>query len=233
MTTNALVFDRDGVLTYFELAEAAAFFQPLLPISIWEMAREWQLFGETCGFPSSVDRERSFFAAFWQQVRARHGLSATQFEALLAFDYTRFVRPFPDARPALRHARQAGYRIGVLSNFSLASLDASLQAAGLADNIHVACAAPVIGAAKPARAAYEHIATALAVEPDACLFFDDEPDCVEGARDAGMCAYLVDRHRQDSDLAAGTIHSLAMLPVVLAWHRRDQATMSPPPVWPD
>lgn len=230
MTTPALVFDRDGVLTYFELAEAAAFFRPLLPMSIWELAREWQLFGEKWGFPTSVDRERNFFAAFWQQVRDRHGLSSAQHEALLVLDYTRFVRPFPDAQPALRHARQTGYRIGVLSNFSLASLDTSLQAAGLADNIHVACAAPVIGASKPARAAYEHIATALTVKPCDCLFFDDEPDCVEGARIAGMCAYLVDRRRQDSDLAAGIIHSLAMLPAVLAWHRREHVTMEPLPV---
>ncbi|MCO5243911.1 MAG: HAD-IA family hydrolase [Anaerolineae bacterium] len=215
MATRALIFDRDGVLTYFELVEAAAFFRPLLPISIWEMAREWQAFGEEQGFPTSVDHERSFFADFWDRERVRHNLSPAQYEALLTLDYTRFVRAFPDSQPALRHARQAGYRIGVLSNFSLASLDASLHAAGLADDIDTACAATVIGASKPARPAYEQIAAALGVEPEACLFFDDEPLCVEGARAAGMCAYLVDRHRQESDLAGNVIHSLAMLPALL------------------
>ena len=153
MAIRALIFDRDGVLTYFELAEAAAFFRPLLPISIWEMAQEWQAFGEERGFPMSVEDERHFFAAFWEQERARHDLAPAQYEALLALDYTRFIRPVADAAAALRQARQAGYRIGVLSNFSLACLDASLRAAGLAQSVDAACAATVIGASKPHRAA--------------------------------------------------------------------------------
>lgn len=216
MAIRALIFDRDGVLTYFELAEAAAFFRPLLPISIWEMAQEWQAFGEERGFPTSVEDERRFFAAFWEQERARHDLSPAQYEALLALDYTRFIRPFADAAAALRQARQAGYRIGVLSNFSLASLDASLRAAGLAQSVDAACAATVIGASKPQRAAYERIATMLRVEVHECLFFDDEPICVAGAQAAGMCACLVERRRQDSDVTAGVIHSLQMVPAVIA-----------------
>jgi len=215
MAIRALIFDRDGVLTYFALAEAAAFFRPLLPISIWEMAQEWQAFGEERGFPTSVDDERRFFAAFWEQECARHSLSPAQYEALLALDYTHFVRPFADAEAALRQARQAGYRTGVLSNFSLASLDASLHAAGLAESVDAACAATVIGASKPQPAAYDRIAAMLMVEPHECLFFDDEPICVAGAQAAGMYACLVDRRRQDSDVAAGVIHSLEMVPAVI------------------
>lgn len=216
MAIRALVFDRDGVLTYFKLAAAAEFFAPLLPISVWEMAQQWQEFGETHGFPDSMEAERTFFAAFWGQMRLRHGLSPAQHAALLALDYTQFVGAFPDARPALRWARQAGYRIGVLSNFSLASLDASLRAAGLADEIDAACAATVIGAAKPHPAAYRSIAAALGVAPGECLFFDDELLCVEGAIAAGMRGYLVDRGR-GSMPASGVIHGLDVLPT-LAGH---------------
>ena len=210
MTIRALIFDRDGVLTYFDLAAAATFFAPLLPISVWDMAQQWQAFGETHGFPNSMAAERTFFAAFWAQMRLRHGLSLAQHDALLALDYTQFVRAFADARPALRWGRQAGYRIGVLSNFTLASLDASLRAAGLADEIDAACAASVIGVAKPHPAAYRTIAAALHVAPDECMFFDDEALCVEGAAAAGMHGYLVDR-RQASAMAAGVIHSLDLL----------------------
>ncbi len=208
MTIRALIFDRDGVLTYFDLAAAATFFAPLLPISVWEMAAQWQEFGETHGFPSSVEAEHTFFAAFWAQMRLRHGLSPAQHDALLALDYTQFVRAFPDARPALHWAHQAGFRTGVLSNFTLASLDASLCAAGLAGEIDAACAATVIGAAKPYPAAYRAIAATLGVAPGECLFFDDELICVEGAAAAGMRGYLVDRRQGP---AAGIIHSLDLL----------------------
>ena len=208
MTSRALIFDRDGVLTYFDLAAAATFFAPLLPISVWEMAAQWQEFGETHGFPSSVEAEHTFFAAFWAQMRLRHGLSPAQHDALLALDYTQFVRAFPDARPALHWAHQAGFRTGVLSNFTLASLDASLCAAGLAGEIDAACAATVIGAAKPYPAAYRAIAATLGVAPGECLFFDDELICVEGAAAAGMRGYLVDRRQGP---AAGIIHSLDLL----------------------
>lgn len=213
MTIRALIFDRDGVLTYFDLAAAATFFAPLLPISVWEMAAQWQEFGATHGFPNSVEAERTFFAAFWAQMRLRHGLSPAQHDALLALDYTQFVRAFPDARPALHWAHQAGYYIGVLSNFTLASLDASLHAAGLAGEIDAACAATVIGAAKPHPAAYRTIAAALGVAPEECIFFDDEALCVEGAVAAGMRGCLVDRRQTSA--TAGIIHSLDLLQTLM------------------
>lgn len=216
MKYNALIFDRDGVLTYFDLVAAADFFQPLLPISVWEMAKEWQAFGEKWGFPDSLSAEQRFFAAFWAELAERHRLTTNQSGALHTLDYTRFVRAFPDAHPALQSGRTAGYRIGVLSNFSLASLAPSLAAAGLADLVDAACAATVIGAAKPQRAAYAIAAKALGVEPQTCLFFDDELACVEGARSAGMWGFLVDRH---STAAPGpdAVTTLHCLPALLGF----------------
>ncbi|MFO7633358.1 MAG: HAD-IA family hydrolase [Caldilinea sp.] len=215
MAVRALIFDRDGVLTYFDVAAAAAFFQPLLPISVWELAEEWQRHGEWRGFPNSLAAERHFFTGFWNELSDRFQVTAVQRSALLSLDYTRFICAFPDARRALSHARQAGYRIGVLSNFSLASLDVSLAAAGLADLVDAACAATVIGAAKPARAAYVAAATALDVEPHECLFFDDEPVCVEGARAIGMHSYLVERRPQDSSPSSSTVAGLDAVPALL------------------
>lgn len=214
MTTRALLFDRDGVLTYFDVPAATTFFAPLLPISVWEIAHAWQQFGARHGFPASPAAERSFFASFWDEIADHYQVAAPVRATLHALDYTRFVCAFPDARPALTLARDAGYRIGVLSNFSLASLDASLAAAGLADLVDASCAATVIGATKPHFAAYATAAAALGVERHECLFFDDETVCVTGARDAGMRAWLVDRAGRSATYD-GVLHSLHEVATVL------------------
>ena len=107
-------------------------------------------------------------------------------------------------------------KVGVLSNFSLASLDASLRTTGLAPWIDAACAATVIGVAKPNPDAYRIAAAALGVAPADCLFFDDEQECVDGARRVGMTAYRVDRRRATHDLDAGVVADLSALPALIA-----------------
>jgi putative hydrolase of the HAD superfamily len=48
-----------------------------------------------------------------------------------------------------------------------------------------------IGARKPDRAAFEHVARAIGVAPEAILFFDDTEENIRGARAIGMPAVLV------------------------------------------
>jgi HAD superfamily hydrolase (TIGR01509 family) len=215
MNFRAIIVDRDGVLTDFEMAPAAAYFSPLLPISLWEMSDRWEAWGAKVGFPRNMAEERRFFAGFWDALADEFGLSEAARAALHAFDYTSYLRPFADVRPALDAAQQAGLKIGVLSNFTLASLEPSLEATGLADAVDAACAATVIGASKPDVKAYRIAAAALGVEPRECLFFDDEQPCVDGARAAGMTAYLVDRRRNEHDLAQGVVCDLSGIAAAL------------------
>ncbi|HMA37053.1 MAG TPA: HAD-IA family hydrolase [Chloroflexia bacterium] len=212
---QAVILDRDGVLTDFDLGAALVFFQPLLPLSLDELAQRWQRWGERVGFPRDLAAEQGFWQGFWDTLCDDLALSRAVREQLQRFDYTTLVRPFPDVRPALLTARAHGVRVGVLSNFSLASLDASLEAAGLADLVDVAAAAPVIGASKPAPAAYQYLLTRLGVGAAECLFFDDELPCVEGARALGLAAYLVQRRRQDHALAQGIVRDLSALPLLI------------------
>ena len=98
-----------------------------------------------------------------------------------------------DAVALMRDARAAGRRVGVLSNdaYSImgreffagrpefAELDAFVDAVD-------------IGVRKPEPAAYQRAAEALGVAPDQVVFLDDTPECVDGARAAGMHAIQVD-----------------------------------------
>jgi glucose-1-phosphatase len=47
-----------------------------------------------------------------------------------------------------------------------------------------------IGLMKPDRSVYEFVISDLGLEPEAILFFDDNPECVEAARDLGLRAYV-------------------------------------------
>jgi len=207
-TTAAVLFDRDGVLTYFDVDAAVEFFRPLLPISLTEIARRWQALGTTIGFPRNLGEERLFWAAFWDQLSAEFVLTAEQRATLGALDYTRFIVPYPEVRSVLVQLRAQNIQLGVLSNFSLASLEQSLVTAGLAEYFEIACSAAVTGAAKPNPQAYQIALDALQVAPGQCLFFDDEADCVEGARSMGLLAFLVDRRAPAHNLAQGVIANL-------------------------
>ena len=212
---QAAIFDRDGVLTYFDQEAAMTYFRRLMPIDIPELARRWRQWGLKVGFPSSVEAEVIFWQGYWEQLCTDLGLDDAIRAELQAFDYTSVVRAYPDARPALIHARSRGLRIGVLSNFSLATLEASLHAAGLADLVDAVCAAPVIGASKPEPAAYHQVLSDLGVKAESAIFFDDEIPCVDGARALGIRAFQVDRSAVADDLAMDIIRDLTSLPALL------------------
>ncbi len=215
MSFRAVILDRDGVLSTFDVEGSAHFFASRLPISVWEISARWQAWGERIGFPRSVEEETRFFHSFWDALCDELQASRDVRAELHSFDYTRYVVAFPDVLPALHAVRRAGLRVGVLSNFSLASLDATLVAMGLDGLVDAACAATVIGAAKPDPMAYRIAAERLGVAPEECLFLDDELECVEGARAVGMTAYRVDRSRQTHALDQGVVADLTILPDLL------------------
>jgi putative hydrolase of the HAD superfamily len=212
---RAVILDRDGVLTHFDVPMLQAFFEPLVRLPLAELAQRWQGWCERGAGPRTLAQETAFWAEFWDGVADELALAPSARAQLRAFDYTRAIRAFPDVRAALTQARLRGLRVGVLSNFPLASLDASLRAAGVADLVDVACSASVIGAAKPAASAYLAATQALGVEPSECLFFDDEPLCVEGARALGIRAYRVDRTRAAHALDEDVVRGLDALPEIL------------------
>ena len=205
---QAVLFDRDGVLTYFDVESATAFFRPLIPITVYELGARWHTMGAEHGFPRNLAEEQAFFARFWKQIASEFALTPQQSATLEALDYTRFIVPYPEVRMVVQQLRAANIRMGVLSNFSMASLEQSLVTVGLAEFFAVVCAAPVIGAAKPSVEAYETALAAMQTKPESCLFFDDEVQYVEGARGLGIRAYLVDRGSNAHDLQHAVVANL-------------------------
>ena len=193
-----------------------AFLEPIVGLSLDEIAQRWWQWSDPTEAPTDLVEEQALFDGFWDILANDLQLTPEQRARLYQFDYTTIVKAHPDARPALLAARQHGLRVGVLSNFELASIDASLESAGLADLVDCAFAAPVIGVAKPDVEAYLTVSRALGVPAEQCLYFDDELPSVEGARAAGMHAYHVNRDLTEHDLGKNMVCNLSVIPLLFA-----------------
>lgn len=215
MTPLAVVFDRDGVLTTTDHARFARDVLARIPLPEVELARRWRAWLGGRALRDAPD-EAVAIEGFLRALANELGLDRGRQRALASIDYTGCVRAFGDARGALVETRRRGLRAGVLTNNSAGvSPRRMLAAAGLDELIDVALSSQMIGAAKPEPAAYHAIAKALDVPASRCLFFDDAGDRVEGARVAGMAAWLVDRTRADHRLELAIVHDLSALSAIL------------------
>jgi putative hydrolase of the HAD superfamily len=123
---------------------------------------------------------------------------------------------YPDAAPALRALREAGWARVVVSNWD-ASLHERLAETGLAELLDGAIASAELGAAKPDGAIFARgLALAGAAAGDAWHVGDDVQADVEGAVAAGIRAVLIARDRDPPALdGVPVIAGLDELPALL------------------
>jgi putative hydrolase of the HAD superfamily len=211
-----VLFDRDGVLLTVDGAALAKALPSDPNFPRGELASRWAAWLGGHVLDGAIE-ERTAIRAFLSAIASEMGLSGAERDRLASFDYAGYVRAYPDAAPALEAARRAGLRVGVLTNNSaLLSAARMLEVAGLSSLVDVVTSAQILGAAKPAPAAYLGAAAALGVPPEACLFFDNHRAWVEGARRVGLRAYLVDRAAPAHALEARSVRDLSALETILA-----------------
>jgi putative hydrolase of the HAD superfamily len=122
---------------------------------------------------------------------------------------------YPDVLPALSTLRAAGYRIGVVSNWT-ATLELTLAQVGLAEQFDIVACSAVVGAMKPDPRIFQYALGALDLEPPSALYVGDHYEVdVLGARNAGMEAVLIVRN-ETPDVAADsttirTLHELCSI----------------------
>lgn len=122
----------------------------------------------------------------------------------------------PDALPALDAMRDAGLRLGVVSNWDCGLRDV-LDGLGVGERFGVVATSAVVGVRKPDPAIFRHALDVLGVAPAAALHCGDLPayDCA-GAAAAGVRPVLIDRAGdRDGDRSAGACPTIATLPELL------------------
>jgi putative hydrolase of the HAD superfamily len=217
MQIQAIIFDRDQTLLYFDPAQLAGLeaqvqiIAPALPPHA--AVRAWSSWPGP--WPQHRDDEPTFWAEFWASLGAAHSLLPAQVMRLTkdvgAIYHTTFAA-YPDALPALRSLRAGGLRLAILTNYELPSVDRTLDHAGIDPALFdVALTSAMLGVYKPDRRAFAAAATALDLPPHACVFVDDLAENVAAARSVGMQSYRIDRSFPVDDLPNARISTLDSL----------------------
>jgi putative hydrolase of the HAD superfamily len=127
-----------------------------------------------------------------------------------AFDGPACWTLFPETEAVLGHLKQAGFELGIVSNFD-SRLFTVLRGLGLQRYFDTVTISSLARAAKPSPRIFHVALEKHAVDPKEAIHVGDSiKDDVEGARQAGLTGLLLDRH--GSNLTeAGCIRTLEEL----------------------
>jgi putative hydrolase of the HAD superfamily len=191
---QAVFFDVDDTLVDFDSAARIAF---------------RAVFGESADYTDWTALSRQWYPRHpkelsWQAMRV--GRTAAFLESLGRDDDAREAeahrmgvvaasyRLFPDVADCLRGLREAGLRLGVITNSESVHQRGKLRAVGLADAFDAVVISGEIGVSKPDRAIFDHACSAIDAVPQAALHVGDRLDLdALGARDAGLRGVWLDR----------------------------------------
>lgn len=234
MTVDAVIFDWGGTLTPWHdidlVAQWAAYAHAYDPtddglalrlataeISLW---REQQA---SRGANGTGTLDHVFASCGVDTAQELHGIALASY--LEAWDPHTLADP--EARVVLEGLRQAGIRVGVLSNtlWPRWHHEAVFSRDGLAPFIDAAVYSSEIPVAKPHADAFRAAIEALGTVPERAVFVGDRPwDDVHGAQQAGMRAILIPHSRLgdqavDVDVTPDAVATRLgdVLAIVLRW----------------
>lgn len=122
--------------------------------------------------------------------RGGRALTAEEYERANAVFESAFAaawRAFPEVAAALARLRDAGIRLGAVTNAGRALQEAKLAAAGLADAVPLLVTVETFGVGKPDPRVFREGARLLGLAPEEVAYAGDEPDIdADGAIAAGL-----------------------------------------------
>jgi putative hydrolase of the HAD superfamily len=122
---------------------------------------------------------------------------------------------FPDAVPTMERLKAAGYRLGVISNWSW-NLPDLCDGLGIAPYFEHIVTSARVGASKPHRAIFDYALNWFGVQPEEAVQIGDNAIAdVQGARTAGMHGILIDRRNRPAPAGVPVARALADVPAVI------------------
>ena len=139
----------------------------------------------------------------WREIALGHGSEQEWLKAVLERLYELAGRPIPGIRQewpkiwrgldedvvSLARKLRSRYKVGLLTNATKNLEEMLLKHHGITDLFDVVINSARVGMAKPDVRIFQLAAERLGVPASACVFTDDMPHNVEGARAAGMRAF--------------------------------------------
>jgi putative hydrolase of the HAD superfamily len=141
----------------------------------------------------------------WQQLPELDELTEFWFS-----HFGDFAVAMQGAERLLQQLKQAGFKLGIISNGGHKTRLNILQGLGFLDYFDVVHSSELVGIRKPQSEIFIHTAAELAVLPEQCLFVGDHPiNDIQGAQSAGMKAILIEGfHDIPEDLNVAKITQL-------------------------
>lgn len=190
-----LLFDLGGVLIDFDFKRTLAEWSRYSTLPLAELQQAFH-FDEQY---QQYERGAISLEEYFVHVAATLKLDATHAQIEAGWNDI-FVGEIVETRQLVEHMRRL-MPCHAFTNTNASHMDCWMRLyPGVAQAFDSIFASHQIGLRKPERAAFEHICNALAVAPEAILFFDDLLENVEAARAAGLQGVHV-RSPQDVEAA--------------------------------
>lgn len=158
----------------------------------------------------SAEGSRRFWTHLYRRLLGELGIEDEELVAQLyaTFSDVASYRLFEDALPAMRALGEAGYRIGLISNFE-EWLEEMLVELEVGELFEVRIISGLEGIEKPDPAIYRLAARRAGVDPSEAVHVGDSPALdIEPAAAIGMTPVLIDRLGRYQDLTYNRIESL-------------------------
>ncbi|MGB8885602.1 MAG: HAD family phosphatase [Candidatus Korobacteraceae bacterium] len=166
----------------------------------------FQLYSDT---RDEYDCGRDDCVQHWQRFAdaAAVSISPAQLARVLELETRMWLRVNPDALALAREIKTSGMRTAILSNMPPDLLCDLRKSFDWLDEFEVQIWSCEHGVIKPDQAIYRICLDALGCEPHRALFFDDRPNNVEGARQAGMEAHVFESVEQAREIVSAALNS--------------------------
>ena|SRR5664279_6530887 len=183
---DVVVFDYGRVLSHSPTVAEMQEFAELVGV---EEPPFFQLYSET---RDHYDCGRHDYRQHWQHFAEAAGVSLTadQVEHIVEYETRMWLRVNPEALELARGIKSRGVRTAILSNMPPDLLGEMRKKFDWLDEFEVQIWSCEHGIIKPDIAIYQLCLDKLGSAPQRTLFFDDRPNNVEGARQAGMEAHI-------------------------------------------
>ena len=239
-TVHAVLFDLDGTLRETEPTPRQVFRRVLegwgvrLPPTAWRTLWRWehafwaespQLKALEARYRTPEGRDIAFWHAYQALKLQQLGFGPAQATALAPAVVASMRQHFeaaedrlrPAARRALEHLRARGYRLGVLTNRRVPLSEGYLHDLGLADLLDDVWVAVDLGVWKPHAEAFLRPLREWGLAPEQVVYVGDNYYAdVQGARQAGLRAVLIDPDDVFPEVPEPRVRCLDELPAVLA-----------------
>lgn len=210
MKYKAILFDRDGTLTYFTKAKElwrdniiAEWSGKKFELPYEKMMQLFELASEgRRPWYKTLEDERKFFKRYYRHLVIGEGITEdVEIKAELLFNelWCNGDRElFPETIEVLEYFYNKGYKMGVISDTS-PSLEYTLQQLGIAKYFTSFTASSLVGAGKPSPIIFNAALEAQGVSASESLYVDDYKREADGAREQGFTSFLIDRTGEDTN----------------------------------